>query len=123
MPIDIDEFESESVDALGGGSSQPERVLSFLVQHADKAFRPVEITAATDVPENSINAVLKRLQDRGLVRHKGMYWAVTADSERLRDLTQYRLVTESMNDLYGTEDPDEWLASASEEPSDTGESA
>lgn len=123
MPIDIDRFESESADALGGGRSQPERVLSFLVQNADKAFRPVEISDATDVPENSINAVLKRLADRGLVRHKGTYWAVTADTERLRDLTHYRLVTESMNDLYGVEDPNEWLAETSEDSRNSEESA
>lgn len=108
MPIDIETFEEESEEGLGGGPSQPERVLSFLAGNPDKAFRPSEVAAATEVPKNSINAVLARLEDRNLVRHKGEYWAVTDDSERLRSHAQYRLVTESLNELYGEEDPDEW---------------
>jgi predicted transcriptional regulator len=109
MPIDIETFEDESEDALGGGRTQPERVLSFLAANANRAFRPTEIAAETDVPKNSINAVLGRLEDRGLVRHKGEYWAITDDRERLHSLTQYEAVTRSMNDLYGEEDPSEWV--------------
>lgn len=111
MPIDIDRFEGQSADALGGGPSQPERVLSFLASHADHAFRPVEIATETDIPKNSINSVLQRLEERDLVRHKGEYWAITDDRERLHALTQYELVTRSHNDLYGAEDPSEWVDS------------
>lgn len=109
MPIDIDNFESASEEDLGGGHSQPERVLSFLASNADSAFRPVEIADATGISENSINSVLKRLEDRELVRHRGNYWAITDDIDRLRSLTQYELATESMNELYGSEDPGEWV--------------
>lgn len=108
MPIDIDRFESSSEERLGGGLSQPERVLSFLAANADKAYRPLEIADATDITENSINSVLKRLEDRDLVRHKGSYWAITDDVDRLESLTQYELVTESMNALYGAEDLRDW---------------
>lgn len=109
MPIDIDSFESASEERLGGGLSQPEQVLSFLAVNADKAYRPVEIAAEIGISENSINAVLARLEDRELVRHKGNYWAITDDIDRLRSLTQYELATESMNALYGSEDLNEWV--------------
>lgn len=109
MPIDIRTFEEGSEESLDDGLSQPERVLSFLVSNADKAFKPVEIARETDVPKNSINAVLARLEDRELVRHKGRYWAITDDEERLRSLTQYEIATETLNELYGEEDPAEWV--------------
>ncbi|MFC7156175.1 MarR family transcriptional regulator [Halomarina halobia] len=109
MPINIDTFEGSSEDALGGGLTQPERVLSFLASHADKAFRPIEIAEETGIPRNSISSVLRRLEGQELVRHKGEYWAITDDRDRLHSLTQYELVTESLNDLYGEEDPSEWV--------------
>lgn len=109
MPIDIRTFEERSAERLGDGLSQPERVLSFLAANADKAFQPVEIARETDVPKNSINAVLSRLEDRELVRHKGRYWAITDDDDRLRSLTRYEIATDTMNELYGEEDPGEWV--------------
>lgn len=108
MPIDIETFEEGDEEALGGGHSQPERVLSFLAQHADTAFQPNEIAQRLDIPNNSIHPVLKRLEDRDLVRHKERYWAITDDLDLLRSLTQYELVTRTMNELYGAENPDEW---------------
>lgn len=119
MPIDIETFEEQSEDALGGGPSQPERVLSFLATNADQAFRASEIAQETDIPPNSIYPVLTRLEDRGLVRHKGTYWAITDDRERLRSLTQYELVTKSMNNLYGEEDPSEWINHIAEQDDGT----
>lgn len=109
MPIDIDTFETNPAEELGGGHTQPEQVLSFLTSNANQAFRPVEIAEATEIPRNSINPVLRRLEERGLVRHKGEYWAITDDLDRLHALTRYELVTESQNDLYGEEDPGEWI--------------
>lgn len=123
MPIDIETFEETEEEGLGGGRSQPERVLSFLAENADSAFRPNEIAREVDVPDNSIHAVLKRLEDRGLVRHKGIYWAITDDRDRLDAVTQYSIVTKSMNELYGEEDPDEWAEQMpiEDEPTDPGD--
>lgn len=109
MPINIDTFEESTDDSLGGGASQPEIVLTFLAANADKAFRPVEIAEAADVPRNSINAVLQRLEQQDLVRHKDEYWAITDDRDRLQSVTQYEVVTTSMNELYGEENPAEWV--------------
>jgi predicted transcriptional regulator len=123
MPIDIDTFERSGEDDLGGGRTQPERVLSFLASHADQAFKPTEIAAETEIPNNSINAVLQRLEAQDLVRHKGQYWAITDDTARLQSLSKYTLVTESMNDSYGGEDPNEWVGQMPEtdQPSESGD--
>ena len=34
---------------------------------------------------------------------------LTDDRDRLHSLTQYELVTESLNELYGEENPSEWI--------------
>lgn len=38
-----------------------------------------EIHEATEVPRGSVGPTLHRLEERGLVRHKGRYWAVAED--------------------------------------------
>ena len=79
MPISIEEFESTPGPELrktGIDSANAERVLTFLREHADEAFSPAEIRVETAVPRGSVCVVLSRLEDRGLVRHRGHYWAV-----------------------------------------------
>lgn len=116
MPIEIDEFEERRPEELGDGPTQPERVLNFLASNPEHAFRPVEIARATDVGRNSINAVLARLEARGLVRHKGNYWAITDDAETLRSATEYEIATRSLNETYGAEDPGEWVGEMPDGP-------
>jgi len=73
------------------------------------AFTPSKIAHWVDIPQNSIGTVLKRLEGKNLVRHKGGYWAITDDEEQLRGLTQYQLATETANEFYGEENPGEWI--------------
>jgi predicted transcriptional regulator of viral defense system len=115
MPIDIETFESSSADRLRpGGQTNADRVMSFLAAHPDQAFTQSEIRDGTDVKAGSISVVLSRLEDRGLVRHKGNYWALgEAD-----DVDAYSRVAESTraaNDRFGEEDMDEWLEHAVDE--------
>lgn len=112
MAIDIEEFENAPEEALRSRSN-PERVLEFLAANDDKAFKAVEIAEETGVDENSIGTVLKRLEDRDLVRHRGEYWAI-GEPERLRSFERYRRATERLNDRYGTENRDEWRDHAPE---------
>lgn len=80
MPIDIGEFESGSEESLGiEEGSQSDRVLRFLARNSDKAFTQSEIHRETGINRGSVGAVLSRLEDRGLVRHKGKYWASAED--------------------------------------------
>jgi hypothetical protein len=112
MAIDIETFDSTPEERLRE-TSNPERVLRFLVDNDDRAFKATEIADRTDVNENSISTVLGRLEARDLVRHKGEYWAI-GHEDRVRSFGQYRRATERLNDRYGREDKDEWREHAPE---------
>ena len=112
MPIDMETFESAPEDRLqNSGETNADRVIQFLAAHPDKAFTQSEIRDATDVKAGSISVVLSRLKDRGLVRHKGNYWALGEDD----DVAAYTSLLESTraaNDRFGEEDMAEWLEHA-----------
>ncbi|MFD1515828.1 MarR family transcriptional regulator [Halomarina rubra] len=112
MPIDIETFESSPEDRLQqSGETNADRVMQFLATHPDQAFTQSEIRDATGVKAGSISVVLSRLENRGLVRHKGNYWALgEAD-----DVAAYTGMVESMraaNDRFGEENIEEWLEHA-----------
>ena len=87
MPIAIDEFEAQPEELLAlDESTQAYKVFEFLAENPDRAFTPKEISEETGVKKGSIGAVLSRLEDRGLLRHKGKYWAVVED-DRLAGFT------------------------------------
>lgn len=109
MPIDIETFEQKS--SFEGAETQAEQVLRFLAQHRDKAFQRAEIAQATGIDPNSLSAVLSRLKDRDLVRHKPPYWAL-GDEERLRAAGDLHSSLLSLNETLGAEDMDEWRAAA-----------
>ena len=67
VPISIDEFESHDPEKR---ETNAERVVHFLAENRDKAYKAIEIAEATGVDENSIHPVLNRLEDRGLIRHR-----------------------------------------------------
>lgn len=118
MPIDIDTFESSPPDRLEtSGETNADRVMAFLATHPDKAFTQSEIRNATDVKAGSISVVLSRLEDRGLVRHKGNYWAL-GESDDVAAYTSMLESTRAANERFGEEDMDEWLEHAvdDEEP-------
>lgn len=83
MPIPKDEFRTIDDDAtmvdLSRDTTQG-AIYHFLLQHADEAFRQREIVEAVDVPQGSVGPTLARLERRGVVEHRGRYWAV-ADAE------------------------------------------
>ena len=108
MSIDIDRFDESSPEELEE-LSNPELVLRFLWENRDQAWKATEIARRTDVSKNSIHPVLSRLEDRGLVRHKGPYWAITDDREHLRRAYDLHRANHLFSDLYGEEDRDEWL--------------
>ena len=115
MPIDIDRFEESPEESLrAGGETNAEKLLRFLSSHPEQAFTPTEVHDATDVPRGSVGVVLSRLEDRGLVRHRGDYWAI-ADREDI-DTTLTSLATaRAATERLGSEDPDEWGPGVDEE--------
>ena len=108
MPIDIDCFEEGSTaDLSAGGRTNAETLLAFLADAPDKAFTPKEIHEATDVPRGSVGVVLARLEDRGLVRHRGDYWAI-ADAADVEKTLSALSTAQTATDRFGAENPDEW---------------
>ena len=112
MPIDIETFESSPEDRLQHRrETNADRVMQFLAVHPDQAFTQSEIRDATDVKAGSISVVLSRLEDRGLVRHKGNYWAL-GEADDVDAYTSMVESTRTANDRFGEEDMDEWLEHA-----------
>jgi len=106
MPISIDRFEDESEDILDiTEGTQPHTILTFLAANDDQAFTQTEIHEATDIPRGSVGVVLSRLEDRGLVRHRGRYWAI-ADDDRLASFAAQQAASSSSttDDYYGDTD-------------------
>ena len=119
MPITIDQFESGQ---LPDERSVPERVVGFLIKHDDRAFMRSEIAAGIEENPNAVGTALSRLKERKLVRHRGQYWAVTDDRERLRSAYDLHAATEHLDGRDGGIDPDEWDEHAPDEvhPSEQG---
>lgn len=101
MPINIDRLAEEPSEVLDiAEGTQPYRILQFLAENDDKAFTQTEIHDATDIKRGSVGAVLSRLADRGLVRHRGRYWAVAEDDRLASYAAQTRTSSASTNDDY-----------------------
>lgn len=115
MSIDIDRFEERSPEQLSEVSN-PELVLAFLHENRDRAWKATEIARRTAVNENSIHPVLSRLEERELVRHKGPYWAITDDEDRLRRAYDLHRITDRFDERFGEEDRDEWIAASERAP-------
>lgn len=77
VPIDIDEFESASEDELvGDGSSITDAIVDFLSYNPEQAYSRQEIQSAIDVDAIALVHELTMLEQEGIVRHKGRYWAI-----------------------------------------------
>ena len=96
MPISADEFDELEE------KTNSERVVEFLAENDDKAFKASEIVEATEVDSNSIHPVLKRLRGRELVRHKPPYWAI-GDEEKVRAAYELHAVSSYLDDELGEE--------------------
>ncbi len=104
MPISKDRFEEIGQEDNNGPTPEtnPARILSFLREHADKAFTQSEIAARTDVKAGSVGPTLVRLRERGRVDHHGTYWRVSD-----HDLSVDAASTHSGATLDAHEDEDE----------------
>ena len=52
---------------------------------------------------DAVSSILSRLKERGLVRHKRPYWAITDDEERLREAYRLHRQQETADERYGEE--------------------
>jgi Mn-dependent DtxR family transcriptional regulator len=113
VPVSIDDFESGD---LPRGPSVPQQTVSFLYANRDRAFTRSEIARGIDEDPNTVGTALSRLKNRGLVRHKGEYWAITDDLERVADAYDLHTVSERLDGEDGGIDPDEWDSVAPDQP-------
>ncbi|EMA44442.1 MarR family transcriptional regulator [Halococcus saccharolyticus] len=105
MPISADRLDEEATAVLElQEGTQPYRVLRFLAENDDSAFTQTEIHEALDIKRGSVGAVLSRLEDRGLVRHRGRYWAVAEDDRLASYAAQSGSSSASTTDDYYDED-------------------
>lgn len=107
MPITGDRFDEldEDIPTFEEGTNAY-RVLKFLIQNRDKAFKQGEIAEQTEVKTGSIGVVLSRLHDHDLVEHKGEYWKI-AEDDRLGAYEGMLLSMRTSAD-EGEYDTDEW---------------
>ena len=113
MPIRIEEFEAGE---LPSGPSVPEQILTYLYASRERAFTRSEIATGIDEDPNTVGTALSRLKQRNLVRHKGEYWAITNDLDRVADAYALHSITERLDEDNGGIEPDEWDAAAPDEP-------
>jgi len=106
MPIDIDTFTEASTEELSG-TTNAEKAIRFLYQNRKKAFTPSEIAEGTGVKKTSISTVLRRLEEREFVQHKGDYWAL-GDKERVQDAYRFHQAMDDLDERFGAEDISEW---------------
>lgn len=115
MSIDRDTFE-RSDEAELEDISTADHVLGFIAANEDRAFKAREIARQTDQDEGAVSTALTRLKDRDLVEHKGPYWAITTDEQRLEAHDGYARATALFNEQFGEERREEWRAHAPDEP-------
>lgn len=105
MPISIDQFDEPPADVLDlQKGTQPYRILQFLAENNEQAFTQTEIADATDITRGSVGAALSRLEDRGLVRHRGRYWAIAEDDRLASYAAQTQASSASITDDYYSEE-------------------
>lgn len=100
--IDIDEFENADADELED-RNDTERIVLFLAKNDDRAWKAATIAERLGLETDAVSAILSRLKERGLVRHKRPYWAITDDEERLQSAYRLHRHHERADEQYGAE--------------------
>jgi len=109
MPVDFDRYHPSNLPNEG---TNGRRILEYLAQHPDLGFTPSELANELDIPRGSIGTTLSRLEERGLVRHKGEYWAINIEAYDAQSASEIGLqaVAEQFEGDHYDENPD-WDAS------------
>jgi hypothetical protein len=113
MPVNFQKYEDNTTE--GSLSFDPDthayHILSFLGDHPETGFKPAEIAAETGIKPGSVRGTLKRLEDRGLVRHAEPFWAI-GDDDRLAALTGTMASLKALGDRYPDDEFEGWEANA-----------
>ncbi|MDY7082232.1 MAG: helix-turn-helix domain-containing protein [Halobacteria archaeon] len=109
MPVEFEEYDPKIHEDVT--ATNENQILVFLAQHPAKGFTPKEIHDATGIPRGSIGTTLKRMKEKGLVRHKEPYWSV-ADNERTSDYLATLKSVKALDERLGVEDKAFWKENA-----------
>lgn len=118
MPIPADEFDALDVDSPSIDLS-PETtqgtIFRYLLENPDRAFRQRDLVGALDVPKGSIGPTLTRLENHGLVDHRGRYWRIADGEHAVASATALGFETADATDGgFSEEDISAWMESADE---------
>ncbi|ODR79596.1 transcriptional regulator [Haladaptatus sp. W1] len=105
MPVD---FESYHPTELPNENTNGRYILEFLADDPELGYRAGELAEELDIPRGSVGTTLSRLETRGLVRHKGEYWAINPEAYDAHTASLIGLETVAMQfegDYYD-ENPD-----------------
>lgn len=80
-----------------------EQALLFLDRNDDRAWKAATIAERLGLETDAVSAILSRLKERDLVRHKSPYWAITDDTDRLRAAYRFHRHHEGADEQYGEE--------------------
>jgi hypothetical protein len=125
LPISKDEFrtieeDSESLPDLSPDTTQG-TVYRFLLNHANQAFRQRELVDAVDVPAGSIGPTLTRLEERGLVEHRGRFWTIAETEHAIASAGIHGAATaDDIDGGFSDETVKKWMETAVR-PIDTDE--
>jgi Mn-dependent DtxR family transcriptional regulator len=100
--IDSDEFEDADPNEFEE-RNDTERIVLFLDEHNDRAWKAAIIAERLGLETDAVSAILSRLKERDLVRHKRPYWAITDDEERLQSAYQLHRHHKRTDEQYGEE--------------------
>lgn len=100
--IDIDVFDEADEDEFETGNDT-ERIVSFLDGNDDRAWKAATIAERLGLDTDAVSAILSRLKERGLVRHKSPYWAITDDNDQLRAAYRLHRHHAAADEQYGEE--------------------
>lgn len=103
MPVEFDAYQPDQgrIDLIEGTNAW--KLLSVLLEHRGVGFTAKELHDQTGVARGSVNPTLNRLEQAGLVRHKGDYWAATED-DRLAAASAAVLGLQAIDEAY----EDDW---------------
>ena len=112
--INIDEFENADDDEFEE-RNDTERIVLFLDENDDHAWKAAVIAEHLELDTDAVSSILSRLKERGLVRHKRPYWAITDNEDRLRAAYRLHQHHQTADEQYGEEDLEELKTDEMEE--------
>jgi len=117
MPITKQRFEQIGEDGVTP-ETNGERIVAFLSENQEQAFRLSEIHEGTGVKKGSVGPTLSRLEERGVVEHRGNYWAISDRYVASQEAAAHTSEAASEYDDGEEFDVAAWAAEAEDEDAD-----